>query len=205
MRLGEAEAAEPLAARERLQVFLLLRVGAEREDRPAHDRVLHADDRGRRAVAGGDLLERERQRHVVHRRAAPLLGHDHAERAELAKLAQLLAREVRLAVPARGVRRELALRERAHRLADELVLLAKQHRRAAPRGGSVRLRRKMPPTTSAPPTSIDASSGSPSTCTPRATGEYGHEIDEHRRAGGADATHAVVEQRERRLPCRRSR
>ena len=88
VRLGQAEAAEPLAARERLQVVLLLRVGAERVDRPADDGVLHADDRRRRAVAGGDLLERDGERHVVDPGAAPRSGHDHAERAELAQRAQ---------------------------------------------------------------------------------------------------------------------
>ena len=103
MRLGEAEAAELLAARERLQVALLLRVGAERVDRPADDRVLHADDRRRRAVAGGDLLQRDGERHVVEPGAAPALGHDDAERAQRAQRAQLLAREVVLAIPARGV------------------------------------------------------------------------------------------------------
>ena len=108
MRLGQAEAAEHVAARERLQVLLLLRVGAERVDRPADDRVLHADDRRRRAVAGGDLLERHGERHVVHAGAVPLLRHDHAERAELAERAQLLAREVCSRSQRAALRRELA-------------------------------------------------------------------------------------------------
>ena len=131
VRLGQAEAAELLAARERLQVVLLLRVGAEREDRSAHDGVLHADDGRRGAVARGDLLERQGERQVVHRRAVPLLGHHHAHRAELAQLAQFVAREMRLAIPARGIGRELVLRERAHRVAHQLLLLVKQHRSAA--------------------------------------------------------------------------
>ena len=51
--------------------------------RPAqHHRVPHADDRRRRAVACGDLLERDRQRQVVHRGAAPLFRHDDARRTD---------------------------------------------------------------------------------------------------------------------------
>ena len=54
------------------------------------------------------------------------------------KRAQRLAREVVLAIPARGVGRELALRERAHRVADQRLLLGQAHRPAIGRDGHVR-------------------------------------------------------------------
>ena len=91
-----------------MQVALLLRVGAERVDRPADDRVLHADDRRRRAVAGGDLLERDGERHVVERRRRPSAPARRC-RARPARRARAAPRaENVLAIPARGVRRELA-------------------------------------------------------------------------------------------------
>ncbi len=73
VRLGEAERAEHVAARERHEPAFALRVGAVGEDRAADHRVLHADDGRARAVAGGDLLQREGERHVIEARAAPAL------------------------------------------------------------------------------------------------------------------------------------
>ena len=115
VRLGEAEAAELVAARERHEEALLLHVGAERVDRAADDRVLDADDRRDGTVARGDLLERDRQRQVVEPGAAPALRHDDAQHAQLAERRELRARKMMLAIPARGVRRESLLRERANR------------------------------------------------------------------------------------------
>ena len=128
LRFGEAEAAELPARGERTQVLRLLLVGAEGENRAAHHRVLHGDDRRRRAVARGDLLEREGERDVVGAGAAPGLRDHHAEGAELAQRGQLLAREVMLAIPARRVGREPLAREGAHRVADQSLLFGEQHR-----------------------------------------------------------------------------
>ena len=132
VRLREAEAAEALAARERLQILLLLRVGAERVERPADHRVLHADDRRCRAVARGDLLQRDGERHVVHAGAAEPLGHDHPERPERAERMQRFARKAVLAVPVRRMGRELRLREGPDRVAHEALLLGQQHRVTRP-------------------------------------------------------------------------
>ena len=134
--LGQAEAAQPFATRERRQVVLLLHVGAECRDRSADDRVLHADDRRGRAVARRDLLQHDGERDVVEAGAAPALGRHHAHRAQLAQRAELIARKVPLAVPSRCVRREPLLRERAHRVADQLLRLGQQH------GVSARVPRK---------------------------------------------------------------
>src|SRR5262249_59272472 len=98
-RLGQTEAAEAFAAWGPLQVVLLLRVGAKCGDRSAHDRVLHADDRGCRAVTRRDLLERDSERDVVEPRAAPALGGDNAHCTELAQRTELLAGKVTLALP----------------------------------------------------------------------------------------------------------
>jgi hypothetical protein len=127
MRLGQAEAAQPFAGRQLLQVFLLLRVRAEGVDRAADHRVLHADDGGRGAVAGGDFLQRQRQRNVIQAGAAPLLGHHHAAAAELAQRPQLLAREVRRAVPLRRPGGELLAREIAQHVADLFLFFAQDH------------------------------------------------------------------------------
>jgi hypothetical protein len=137
VRLGQAEAAQRLAARQRNQPAGLLRVGAVGVDRSAHHRVLHADDGARRAVAGGDFLERQREGHVVHAGAAPALGHDHSQRAQFAQRREFRARKVVFAVPARRVGRELLLRERAHGVADQGLFFGQQHGKSGVVGRSV--------------------------------------------------------------------
>src|SRR4029078_12796671 len=79
------------------------------------------------AVAGGNLLERDRKAHVVEPRTAPRLGNDDAEHAERPERAQRVARERMVPIPRRGVRRKLVARERAERVADLLLLGRKQH------------------------------------------------------------------------------
>ena len=127
LRLGQTETAERFATRERLQEVFFLRVGAECIEWSAHHGVLDADNGRRRAIACCDFLQRNGERHVVHRGAAPLFGHDHAHRAKLTQCPQLLAREMRLAIPARGVRRELLLRKRTHGVANQLLFFVQQH------------------------------------------------------------------------------
>src|ERR1700694_1686078 len=104
MRLGETEAAELGAAGKRLQVSLLLRVAAEDEDRSAHDRVLHAQDGRSRAVAGGNLLERDRQRHIIESGNADALRNHDAVCPKAAELGERLAREWGIGLPLRGAR-----------------------------------------------------------------------------------------------------
>src|SRR5690349_24911298 len=98
-----------LAARQWLQEFFFLRhAGESVED--AGDKVVDRDDGRARAIAGGDLFAGDGERGVIEARAAPLLGDRHAVETHRAEAFQRLARELLLAVPARRVRRELALR-----------------------------------------------------------------------------------------------
>ena len=62
--LGQAEAADPFARGELRQVFLLLRLGAELEDRHHDERALHAHHR---AVARIDALDFARDQAVGRR------------------------------------------------------------------------------------------------------------------------------------------
>ena len=103
-----------LAARERLQVRSFCASVPNALIGPQTTRVLHADDRRRRAVAGGDLLERDGERHVVEPGAAPLSGTTMPS-APSSPSARSASRGKRvLAIPRAGVRRELvAARTRA--------------------------------------------------------------------------------------------
>ena len=120
MRLGQAEAAELLAAGQRHEEALLLRVVPKRVDRPADHRVLDADDGRDRAVAGGDLLQREGERHVVEAGAAPALRDHDAQHAEPAQRRQLRARKVVLAVPSAAMGASRSARKRASRRGSSL-------------------------------------------------------------------------------------
>ena len=62
VRLGQAEAADPLAGRELRQVFPALRLRAIRVDREHHERALHAHHR---TVAGVDALDLARDQAVA--------------------------------------------------------------------------------------------------------------------------------------------
>ena len=121
MRLGQAEGAEQLAARKRTQVSLFLRGRAKAVEDASHE-VGDRNDRRGRPIAGRNLLDRERERCVVHARTVPLLADGHREQSHGAQRAQLLAREMALLVPARGVRPKLLGRESAHCVAEHFVL-----------------------------------------------------------------------------------
>ena len=168
LRLGQAEAAEPFAARQRPQILFLLRVGAERVDRPADDGVLHADDRRRRAVAGGDLLERDGERHVVHAGAAPALRARpcRARRARPARAALRAGSGAR--DPSARHSARAAPRESAHRVADQLLfsvssmrVAIRARRRSSPHERELRReRRTRRPAASAVPASQSWTRGS---------------------------------------------
>src|SRR5439155_18531038 len=129
MRLAQAETSDLFALRKRLEILFLLRLASEGQDRPADDRVLDAQYRRRRAVARGDLLERDGERHIIQPRPAVYLGDDHAARAEPGKLGKRLAREHVLSIPSRGRRGELLSGERPHGVAHHLLRLIEQHTR----------------------------------------------------------------------------
>jgi len=127
VRLGETEGPQHLAARQRHQPLPLLRIAGPGHEQRAHGAVVDAHHGGSRAVAGGDLLEDEREAQIVQPRAAPFGGHGHAVAAERGQALQFFLRKVRLAVPARGMRRDVVLHERAHRVLDRDMVFAEQH------------------------------------------------------------------------------
>src|SRR5437763_5589910 len=131
VRLGETEATQFGAPRKWLQEALLLRVAAEGQDRAAHDRVLHAQDGRSRAVAGGDLFERNRQRNVIEAGAAVALRYHDAVGSEAAQLRERLARENMAAIPFRRKGRESLAGEIAHSVANQALRLVEQHRSSA--------------------------------------------------------------------------
>ena len=82
MRLGQAEGAEHVAARQRLEeALLLLGIAIGHQDR-AHRAVVDADHGAGGAVAGGDLFQDDGQRQVVEPGAVPFGGHGHAVAAQ---------------------------------------------------------------------------------------------------------------------------
>jgi hypothetical protein len=119
---------------QRLQPLRLLRVVAPRHQDRADRAVVDADDRRRRAVAGGDLLEDDGEREVVEAGAVELGGHGDAVAAERGEALQRLLREARLAVPTCRVRRDLGLHEAAHRLLDRTMVVVEDHGAGQPSG-----------------------------------------------------------------------
>ena len=139
VRLGEAERAEHVAARERLQPLLLLRIVRPRHQDRADRAVVDADDRRGRAVAGGDLLEDDGEREVVEAGAVELGRHRDAVAAERGEALQLGLREVAVAVPLRRVRRDAVLHVAANRVLHGDVVGVEDHRarlRASARAAS---------------------------------------------------------------------
>ena len=101
--LGEAEGAERPALGQRPQPALALLVVAEQEQRQRADRDVRLPRGGHRLVGEADLLHGGDEADRGHADAAPLLGDEHAEQAELAHLAEQVGRAARL-LPRRGAR-----------------------------------------------------------------------------------------------------
>ena len=112
--LGERVAAELLAARERRQQPRLLLGGAVALDRCDRQARVHRDGDREAGVVARQLLDDEAERGVVESGAAVLLGHGHAQDAELGERAQRVDRHVVRGVPAGGVGGDLALAELAY-------------------------------------------------------------------------------------------
>ena len=112
--LGQRVAAELLAARERRQQARLLLGRAVALDRRHGQPGVHGDGDREAGVVARELLDDQAERRVIEPGAAVLLGHRHAEHAELGERAQRLHRHAMLAVPRGRVRCDLALAELAH-------------------------------------------------------------------------------------------
>ena len=121
-RLGEREAADALAARERRHEPRALLVGAELEQRQRARRRVDRDGDADAGVGARQLLEHEDVRHEVRARAAVLLRHADAHQPQLAELPEQLARKAVVAVPLRRVRLDLRVRELARQRLDLLLL-----------------------------------------------------------------------------------
>ena len=80
-RLGQAVRADLLAAGDRDEIFLLLRFGAEFEQRMAEQRVIDADNGAVAGVGSGDLDHGQRVSERIHARAAVFLRHFDAHQA----------------------------------------------------------------------------------------------------------------------------
>src|SRR5262249_30012606 len=116
------ERGELLAGRERRQPLALLALVAVVEDRRRAERRVRGHGDRERGVDPPELLDRQRVGQRVGPGAAVLLGEGDGEQAELGGLAQLVEREAGGAVELLGDRRDLALGELAHGVAEEAVL-----------------------------------------------------------------------------------
>ena len=129
VRLGQAEGAEDLAARQRLQPLLLLLGRAVGQQRRAVGRVVDAHHRRQPAVGRRDLLERQHVGHHVGARAAPFGRHRHAHEAEPAHLGEQRARDLAGGLPGPDMRQHLLAREGAGGVADQGLFFSEQHSR----------------------------------------------------------------------------
>ena len=122
--LAHGERADMAAVDELRQVFALLRlaaVAADLIDAEIAMRAVGEADRGRGAA---DLLHRDDMREIAHAGAAEFLFDGDAEQAERAHFRPEIAREFVLVVDLGGARRDLALGEAAHRVAQHVDLVA---------------------------------------------------------------------------------
>src|SRR5665213_109088 len=85
------------------------------------------EDRRDAAVAGGDLLQRQRVADMVGAGPAIFGRHQRAHKPELAELGQCLFRKAGLAVPFRRVRREQVPCDIVRRVAQEDLLIGEPH------------------------------------------------------------------------------
>src|SRR5262249_3590668 len=132
--LAHPQGGDLLPQDRRLEELLLLLVGADLVDDRRGDLALYEQrhvDAGVSAVA--QLLAERGDVPVIEAAAAPLRIMVDAEEAQLSGLLEDLAGEDSGAVPLQRVRRQLLLREVAHRTAKGFVLFGErvQHRRSS--------------------------------------------------------------------------
>ena len=90
---------------------------------PGAQRIVRRHAQGEAALHRAQLFDHVHVIDVGERRAAVLLGEDHAEESQLAGFAEDLDGEVLRLVPLRDVRLDLALAELAHHVANLLLLV----------------------------------------------------------------------------------
>ncbi len=138
-RLGEREAADQLARRERLQELFLDPLAAELQQRVADQRVVHRKNDAGRSADPADLFDHQAIGDGVHAGAAILLRHANAHQAHLARLAHRVAREDPLGVGLLGDRLHHLLGKAANLLLQHLLFVTELDKHKAPgdRGRSV--------------------------------------------------------------------
>ena len=122
MRLGQAERAQHLAARQGGEPLLLLRRVAVAHEDGVHRAVGHADGGAGAAVTGRDFFQHQRQAEVVQPRAAVFLGHADAVSAQRGQALVDIFGEVVLFVPAGGVGGDFGLHKLAHGIAHHVLV-----------------------------------------------------------------------------------
>ncbi len=105
---GQAEATDGLPTGQIGQPGLFLFVAAVVEHRAAAYRVVNAHERAGRAVTGRDFLDGQGIGDVVDVSAAPFLGHNHAEQAQLTHLRHQRVVDPASLFPGLGVGRDFA-------------------------------------------------------------------------------------------------
>ncbi len=123
--LGQREAPDPVAARERRHEPRALRVAAELENRQRARRRVHGDRHADAGVRARELLEHQDVREEARAGTAVLLRHADAHQAELAERSEQLAWKPVRAIPLGGVRLDLGPREVAGERLD-LALLRRE-------------------------------------------------------------------------------
>ncbi len=115
LRFRQRKCAKPLATCHRLEKTLFLFVGAPAENHLRRQRVVHAEHHRHGRVDGRDLLERHQVRECIETEPVVPLGDHHAKESQRRELRHERGFKVRVGVPLRAERRDLAHRELAGR------------------------------------------------------------------------------------------
>ena len=121
------QAASLLAAGQRHDVALLLRLGAEHRDVRRPQAVVRGHRQGHRRIDPGQFLERQAVGHRGHAGAAVGLGDLDAHQPEIGELGQQIRREVLRLVPGANVGPDLPIGELAHAPGEQHLVFGQRH------------------------------------------------------------------------------
>ena len=114
LRFGQRPAAEFLALRQRLNIFLALLRRAKFVDVIRAQRIVRRDDQSDRAVDARQFLDHRRILHVAKARAAVLLRKNHAHQAHFREFRDQLGRKLRGFIPFHDMRSDFRFGKFAH-------------------------------------------------------------------------------------------
>ena len=123
IRFGQAEAADGFAARQRRQVLLLLRFGAELIYRQHHQRGLHAHHGAETGIDALDFARNQPVAHIVEAAAAVALGDGGTQKTDAAHFLEYAGIGVLAAKRLEHARRQLALSVIARRIPNHFFLI----------------------------------------------------------------------------------